>query len=96
MAKHGTTTGGTGSAEVLAADVYRDFVTIMLQSDHPCAFAFEGATAVAGTGVMLNEIGDSVSVVRELARGQINVLGNGAVLTWQEGPVTVHRLPVTA
>lgn len=96
MAKKGKVTGGSVSAELLAADEYRGYVTIMLQSDVACALAFEGEAAIADTGVMLNEIGDSVEVFAELARGQINVIGNNANLTWQEGPVTVRRLGITA
>lgn len=96
MAKFGKVSGGSSSGELLAADAYRGYVTIMLQSDTACALAFEGAAAIADRGVMLNEIGDSVQVLGELARGQINVIGNGAALTWQEGPVVVRRLGITA
>ncbi len=96
MAKRGKTTGTSGSAELLAADEYRGYVIIMLQSDNACALAFEGEAAIADQGVMLNEIGDSVNVSGELARGQINVIGDSADLTWQEGPLNVRRLPITA
>lgn len=96
MAKRGKTTGTSGSAELLAADEYRGYVTIMLQSDNACALAFEGEAAIADQGVMLNEVGDSVEVLGELARGQINVIGNNAALTWQEGPVKVRRLGITS
>ncbi len=91
MAKRGKATGTSSSAELLAADEYRGFVTIMLQNAVSCAFGFSGEAAVDDQGVILIEIGDSIEVRGELAREQINVIGNTASLTWQEGPLTVRR-----
>ena len=92
MAKKGKATGSSASAEFLAADSYRGFVTIMLQNAVKCSFGFSGEDAVLDKGAILEEVGDSIEVKGELAREQINVIGDTASLTWQEGPLTVRRL----
>lgn len=86
----GKATGTAASAEVLAADEYREKVTIILLNAVSCAFGL-GVAAVADEGVILEEIGDSLEVEAEAARGQINVIGNTASLAYQTGPVTVRR-----
>ena len=96
MSKRGKVTGTSASAEFLAANEYRGFVTIMLQDEVTCAFGFSGEDAVLDEGVILVEAGDSIEIKGELAREQINVIGDTASLTWQEGPLTVRRLGVTA
>ena len=74
---------------MLAANEYRDWVAIVLYDDSaPVAIGIGGAAAVADEGIALRELGDSVVLEREAARGQINIIGNGGIVTYQTGPVT--------
>ena len=90
MAK-GKATGTAASAELLAADEYREVVLIMLQNNVSCAFGLIGEAAVADEGIILVEIGDWVRLVGPKARGQINIIGNTASVTYQTGDVEVGR-----
>ncbi len=85
----GKDTGGSASAELLAADEYRDFVTIMLANATSVAIGI-GEAAVADKGVVLREIGDSVELRDQAARALINIIGNGGEVTYQTGPVSVR------
>ena len=89
MAK-GKQTGTSASAELLAKDEYRGYVVIMHQNATPVAIAVMGETAVIDEGVILTEIGDSVSLSGAQARGQVNIIGNGGTVTYQTGLVSVR------
>ncbi len=78
-----TLSGGGASAALLAADKYRDFVLIQLQSNHPTYFGF-GETAVTLTGICLLEPGATIKVKGPKARLVINAIAAGnAVLGWE-------------
>ena len=90
MAK-GKATGTAASAQLLAADEYRDVVLIMLQNEVVCSFGLIGEAAVIDEGIILAEIGDWVRLVGPQARGQINIIGNTASVTYQTGDVEIGR-----
>ncbi len=86
----GKASGTTNSAEMLAADINRDKVTIILaSSDSAIAIGIDEA-AVADKGIVLREIGDSVELIAHAATAQINIIGNTGDVTYQTGPVTVR------
>jgi hypothetical protein len=86
----GKQTGTAASAELLAADQYRDHVTIILYDKAaPVAIGVGGAAAVADTGLVLREIGDNCTLHEEAARGQINIIGDGGKVSYQTGPVEI-------
>jgi hypothetical protein len=93
MSKKGKATGTSASVQMLAADVHRDYVVIMLQNAVACAIGIYGEDAVADEGILLAEIGDTVHLTGSAARSKISVIGNTASLTWQESdePIIVHR-----
>jgi len=84
----GKATGTASSAEMLAADIYRERVVIMLQNAVSCAIGID-EDAVADEGVILQEIGDTVHLAGAAARAQVNIIGNTASLTYQTGDVEV-------
>jgi len=86
----GKATGTAASAEMLAADNYRDSVTIMLYDDTAPVAIGIGEAAVADEGVVLRELGDSVEIRGYAAIKQINIIGNGGIVTYQTGPVTAR------
>jgi hypothetical protein len=78
-----TLTGGNPTAVLLAADEYRDFVLIQLQSNHPTYLGF-GEAAVSAQGVCLMEPGATAKVRGSKARGAIQAIAAGnAVLGWE-------------
>ena len=86
----GKKTGTAASVQLLAADQDRDQVTIMLyDKTAPIAIGVSGEAAVADTGIVLREIGDTVHLYNEAARGVIDILGNGGKVSYQTGPVLV-------
>ncbi len=83
----GTATGTATSAELLASSRYRESITFtMTDATATASFGFSTA-AVAGEGLELFRVGDSFTVCCELARSQINIIGNGAVVSYQTGNV---------
>lgn len=87
----GTATGTAASVEMLAAAPTgnRDRVTIMLTDATASAYFGFNTAAVAGEGVGLLRVGDTVIVEDELARSQINIIGDGAVVSYQTGSVVL-------
>lgn len=76
-------TGGGGTEEIVAADAYRDFILIQLQSDHDTYLGF-GENAVNAQGICLLEPGATVTVRGPKARGAINGISTGnAVLGYE-------------
>lgn len=91
----GTATGTAASVEMLASGLVRDRITIMLTDATASAYFGFNTPAIAGEGIGLLRVGDSVIVEDELARGQINIIGNGAVVSYQTGSVvSVAKGPV--
>ncbi len=74
----GEVTGTSASAEALAESRYRDSVTFqMTDASETIHFGFNNA-AVVDEGLALRRVGDSFTVEKELARGQINIIASGA------------------
>lgn len=74
----GEVTGTSVSVEALAASRYRDRVTFqMTDASQTIHFGFNDA-AVVDEGLALRRVGDSFTVEKELARGQINIIASGA------------------
>ncbi len=74
----GEVTGTSASAEALAADDRRGDVTFqMTDASQTIHFGFNTA-AVVDEGLALRRVGDSFTVSRELAIGQINIIASGA------------------
>jgi hypothetical protein len=84
----GKATGTASSAQLLAADAYRDHVTVMLQSAVTMAIGI-GEDAVLDEGVVLKQIGDSCRLSGPAARAAINIIGNTGVVSYQTGQVDV-------
>jgi hypothetical protein len=93
MASKGKATGAATSAQLLAADQYREFVVIMLQNQVTCALGLFGDAAVIDEGIVLAQVGDTVHLSGAAARQQINVIGDTASLTYQSSaePISVNR-----
>jgi hypothetical protein len=90
----GKATGTASSEEMLAPDVNRDRVTIILYDDtSPVAIGI-GEDAVADEGVILRVEGDSVEIDGYAAIKQINIIGNNGVVTYQTGPVVARLNPI--
>ena len=83
----GTIAGTASSAEALAKNRYRERVTFTMLNAITTGFAFGGNAAALDEGVVLHEIGDTLIVEAELARGQIKVIGNTASIAYQTGRV---------
>ena len=83
MAK-GSFTGTSASAALVAADANRDCLLIQHTNATTCALGI-GEAAVAGSGIQLLKIGDSVVLRGHNARQAINVIGNGATGAYQDG-----------
>jgi hypothetical protein len=62
-----TLTAGAAS-DILAADEFRDFYTVQLQTDEGPVYLAFGATASAAAGLFLNKTGDTVEVSGPRAR----------------------------
>jgi hypothetical protein len=80
----GSATGTASSAELLAAGEERDYVTIVLTNAIPLTIGV-GAAAAAGSGIVLTKQGEGVRLGGNLARRQINIIGNGATVQYQVG-----------
>ncbi len=83
MAK-GNFTGTGTSAVLIAANQYRD--TLLIQkTDNTVVALGIGETAVAGEGIQLVNINDSVVLRGPAARGAVYVIGDGGNGTYQDG-----------
>ena len=85
----GTATGTAASVEMLAVSRYRDRVTFQMTDASAAVYFGFNTAAVVGEGIGLRRIGDYVTVGAELARGQINIIGNGGIVSYQTGNVIV-------
>lgn len=85
----GNFTGGAASAAVIAASEFRDCLVIQHTNATQVALAF-GEAAVAGEGIQLMEIGDTVRVRGALSRMAVYAIGSGATCTYQDGDVDVR------
>lgn len=74
----GEVTGTSASAEALAANIQREYVTFQMTDDSETIHFGFNTAAVVNEGLALRRVGDSFSVGRELARGQINIIASGA------------------
>ncbi len=91
----GAIAGGTNSAVIVAANEYRDTLTIQLTNSTSLEVAF-GETAVTGACLKLINAGDSVTIHGHLARGAVYGIGNGAVAVYQDGDVEYRPGPQVA
>lgn len=93
MATSGKATGTSASAELLAADQYREYVVIILNSQTAVGIGILGEDAVVDEGIVLAQVGDTVHLTGAAARQQINVIGDGAALSYQGSadPIVVSR-----
>ncbi len=87
-----TLTGAGASAAILAADEFRDYVLIQVQSDHDVYLGF-GEDAVTLTGIGLLEPGASVEVWGPKARGAINALSTGNAVIGMETKIGIRLTP---
>ena len=85
MAK-GNWTGTASSALLVAANAYREYLTIQLTNATPANLGI-GEAAAAGEGIKLINAGDSVRIKGAQAQEAIYVIGNGAAGTYQDGNV---------
>jgi hypothetical protein len=86
----GKATGTLSSAEMLAADRHRDKVTIMLYDGTSPVSIGVGEAAVADEGLVLRVVGSVCEIDKYAATKQINIIGNGGIVTYQTGPVTAR------
>ena len=80
----GNFTGTSASALLIAADYHRDCLVIQHTNATTCALGI-GEAAVAGEGLQLLKIGDTIKLTDANARKAIYVIGNGATGTYQDG-----------
>ena len=90
MAAPNSWTSGAASAEIIAADVNRDYLTIQSTTANTVALGF-GHTAVAGKGVQLIAAGDTVTVRGWLARLAVNAIGASGAGTYQDGDIAFTK-----
>lgn len=83
----GNFSGTSASAALLAADESRGQVLIQKTNATVVALGI-GEDAVAGEGIQLGPIGDSVVIRGYAATLAINVIGNNGAGTYQTGDVT--------
>ncbi len=83
----GNASGAAASAAALAADYQRDKVTFQLTDSSTSIYFGFNTAAVSGEGISLARVGDTLIVEKELARGAINIIGNGGVVSYQTGNV---------
>lgn len=95
MAK-GNFTGAAASAKVIDADVYRDSLVIQMTDASAILSLGIGETAVAGEGVQLVNVGDTVHLRGPAARRAIYAIGNGGKAAYQDGDILISRGPHVA
>jgi hypothetical protein len=87
--------GTASSAEIVAADDYREYLTIQLTNATQVALGF-GEAAVANKGVQLINAGDAVRLRGAMARKAVYAIGNGATGTYQDGDAEYSPGPQVA
>jgi len=78
----GNFTGTASSAAILAEDEYREYVFLQKTNDTTVALGI-GTAAVAGKGIQLTNVNDTVLLTGPAARNAIYVIGNGGTGTYQ-------------
>jgi hypothetical protein len=94
MAK-GSWTGTDSSAVIVAADSYREYLTIQLTNATQTNLGI-GVAAVADEGIQLINAGDTVRIEGAQAQLAIYAIGNGAAGTYQDGKVYYYPGPQVA
>ena len=87
-----TVNGGGGSEALIAADEFRDYILVQVQSDHDVYLGF-GETAVTLQGIAMLEPGASVEVIGPKARGAINVISTGNAVIGYETMFGIRHTP---
>jgi hypothetical protein len=95
MAK-GSWTATAASAEIVAADEYREVLVIQKGTNAVAVAIGIGETAEAGKGIQLLNIGDVLILRGAMARKAIYAIGNTGAGTYQDGDVTVSPGPYVA
>ncbi len=88
MAK-GNWAATSASAVIVAANEYRDILTLQKTNDTDVSLGL-GEAAVLGEGVQMLVVGDVVTIYGYHARKAIYAIGNGGQGTYQDGPIEVH------
>ncbi|GAF77497.1 unnamed protein product [marine sediment metagenome] len=91
MAK-GNWSGGAADATIIEANKHREYLTIQMGTAGTCALAF-GEAAIAGEGIQLLEIGDTVKARGLNARLAVHQIGAGVAGTWQDGDLEFSQGP---
>lgn len=86
MATKGNWTGTAASAEIVPANLNREYLLIQ-HSDATTVALGIGEDAVAGEGIQLFKIGDTVRLRGPMARKAVYAIGNTGAGTYQEGDV---------
>ena len=80
--------------EIIAAEMYRDILTVQLHSAKGCVYFGFGAAAIIDESLLVVEPGDSITVRGHLARQAIHALGSLSSGAYQEGDLTLNVQPV--
>lgn len=91
----GNFSAGSASAEIIAADNYRDYLIIQKTNATQIALGL-GEDAVAGEGIQLINIDSSVELWGVEARMAIHAIGNGGTGTYQSGRARFRPGPYAA
>lgn len=91
----GNFTGATLSAEIIAADAHRDYLTIQKTNTTQIALGL-GEAAVTGEGIQLINVGSSIELYGVEARMAIFAIGNGGTGTYQSGRMRFRPGPYAA
>jgi hypothetical protein len=89
----GNFTATAASAIIVAADDYRDYLTIQKGTNAVAMALGIGEAAVAGEGIQLTNIDDSVELWGVDARAAIYGIGNTAAGTWEGSRVRYRPGP---
>ena len=90
---HGSFSGTSASAILVAANTYRD--NLLIQKTNATVVAIGiGIAAEAGKGVQLVNIGDTLHLRGAEARLAIYVIGNGGTGTYQDGDISFVPGPI--
>jgi hypothetical protein len=89
MANKGKFTATSASTEVIAADPFRDIITIQKANATAIAFGLGGETAITDEGISLDAAGEVLQIIGPMARMEINAIGNNGTATWQSGDISV-------
>lgn len=91
----GNFTATAASTEMIAADNYRDHLTIQKTNATQIAIGI-GVAAVAGEGIQLINIDSSIELWGVEARAAIYAIGNGGTGTYQSGRIRFRPGPYAA